>query len=515
MTLVDTYLKANVSSADQFTYKIFQQNALQYMINTEMKNHMLYKQDCKGDLKFDTEAQVKWGLAWQERFQCNICGFKSAFHKLYEEVESLKRGRRAATVNIGAQVGLIHTPISNKNFSEILNAANIISPSSSGLQKCANKVSKVVEKVNKDDMENIRKNLANDNKTLGLSIEKLVRVESDARAGTQVTQVMCENMTKNKKIISLYTGNKLCLIASKLRGKGKNVTCPNHAGLCTANIAEDFPIGNEGEYSRRCAAEVSDHLQISHFTSDGDSKSFTGIKSVHGNNVQSLRDVRHLSQSLKRAIMKCTFSEIMFSGSRKQNEKSRFALDIKARCVAELNTGFSVHKGNLQLMKAHMPNVIDAIIMCYKGNCGSSCKVNSYVCGGEPSKCWIRSYKANDSTLKMTVYDQEELRRNFPGRAHAAVLMVNNKYSNSVIKLSVQLGAAITPGSLVAKQLKQRHKIDIRNAQRKRLISSKLRRANSRRRKYKLHASIHYPLSVYYKKGLADSGNEDSDNICD
>ncbi|CAG2217769.1 unnamed protein product [Mytilus edulis] len=496
---------------------------------------------------------------------------QSAFHKLYEEVEFLKRGRRAATVNIGAQVGLIHTPISNKNFSEILNAANIISPSSSGLQKCANKVSKVVEKVNKDDMENIRKNLANDNKTLGLSNEKLVRVESDARynnpifsngstpfqGGTQVTQVMCENMTKNKKIISLYTGNKLCLIASKLRGKGKNVTCPNHAGLCTANIAEDFPIGNEGEYSRRCAAEVSDHLQISHFTSDGDSKSFTGIKSVHGNNVQSLRDVRHLSQSLKRAIMKCTFSEIMFSGSRKQNEKSRFALDIKARCVAELNTGFSVHKGNLQLMKAHMPNVIDAIIMCYKGNCGSSCKVNSYVCGGEPSKCWIRSYIANGSTLKMTFYDQEELRRcikillgpnslelvrfltstqksegfnrslsrcnpknvtfhrNFPGRAHAAVLMVNNKYSNSVIKLSVQLGAAITPGSLVAKQLKQRHKIDIRNAQRKRLISSKLRRANSRRRKYKLHASIHYPLSVYYKKGLADSGNEDCDNICD
>ncbi|CAG2217770.1 unnamed protein product [Mytilus edulis] len=344
MTLVDTYLKANVSSADQFTYKIFQQNALQYMINTEMKNHMLYKQDCKGDLKFDTEAQVKWGLAWQERFQCNICGFKSAFHKLYEEVESLKRGRRAATVNIGAQVGLIHTPISNKNFSEILNAANIISPSSSGLQKCANKVSKVVEKVNKDDMENIRKNLANDNKTLGLSNEKLVRVESDARY--------------NNPIFS-------------------NGSTPFQG----ANIAEDFPIGNEGEYSRRCAAEVSDHLQISHFTSDGDSKSFTGIKSVHGNNVQSLRDVRHLSQSLKRAIMKCTFSEIMFSGSRKQNEKSRFALDIKARCVAELNTGFSVHKGNLQLMKAHMPNVIDAIIMCYKGNCGSSCKVNSYVCG--------------------------------------------------------------------------------------------------------------------------------------
>ena len=57
------------------------------MVNTEMKNHMLYKQNCKGDLKFDTEAQVKWGLAWQERSLSYIyvCGFKSVFHKLYEE----------------------------------------------------------------------------------------------------------------------------------------------------------------------------------------------------------------------------------------------------------------------------------------------------------------------------------------------------------------------------------------------------------------------------------------------
>ena len=38
MTLVDTYLNAKVSSADQFTYKIFQQNALQNMVNTEIKN---------------------------------------------------------------------------------------------------------------------------------------------------------------------------------------------------------------------------------------------------------------------------------------------------------------------------------------------------------------------------------------------------------------------------------------------------------------------------------------------
>jgi hypothetical protein len=31
MMIVDTYFNAEVSSADQFTYKIFQQNALQNM----------------------------------------------------------------------------------------------------------------------------------------------------------------------------------------------------------------------------------------------------------------------------------------------------------------------------------------------------------------------------------------------------------------------------------------------------------------------------------------------------
>ena len=38
MMIVDTYFNAEVSSADQFTYKIFQQNAFQNMVNTEIKN---------------------------------------------------------------------------------------------------------------------------------------------------------------------------------------------------------------------------------------------------------------------------------------------------------------------------------------------------------------------------------------------------------------------------------------------------------------------------------------------
>ena len=45
--------------------RFFNRMLVRFMVNTEMKNHMLYKQNCKGDLTFDTEAHVKWGLAWQ------------------------------------------------------------------------------------------------------------------------------------------------------------------------------------------------------------------------------------------------------------------------------------------------------------------------------------------------------------------------------------------------------------------------------------------------------------------
>ena len=54
----------------------------------------------------------------------------------------------------------------------------------------------------------------------------------------------------------MLTGNKLCNVASRLRGKGFNIICPNHEWLCTANIAEDAVICNETAYSKECADET-------------------------------------------------------------------------------------------------------------------------------------------------------------------------------------------------------------------------------------------------------------------
>jgi hypothetical protein len=46
------------------------------------------------------------------------------------------------------------------------------------------------------------------------------------------------------------------------------------------------------------------------------------------------------------------------------NKKNRFAIDIKARCVAALNQSFQVHNGKLYKIKEQMPCIIETILMC-------------------------------------------------------------------------------------------------------------------------------------------------------
>jgi hypothetical protein len=110
------------------------------------------------------------------------------------------------------------------------------------MQKTSNQVSNRVEDINKESMKDIRAELVRNNRSYGLTNCNLVRVESDAcynnplfsagptpfQVGTQVTYSMIENNTTDKKIVSLFTGNKLCNVASRLRGKGFNIICPNH-----------------------------------------------------------------------------------------------------------------------------------------------------------------------------------------------------------------------------------------------------------------------------------------------
>ena len=176
--------------------------------------------------------------------------------------------------------------------------------------------------------------------------------------------------------------------------------CPNHNGHCNANLAEDTVIGNETEYSTQCTTELSDTLKIAIIITDEDSKSFNGVNNAQGKGAKQLRHRRHLSNSMIRAVQNCTFSLFMFAGKNKSNMKSRFAMDLKTQCVAELYQAFKAHKGQLFKVKMHMPNVIKTIVMCYKGLYGIYCQINSYVCADLTSNHWLKEFIPGNASLK-------------------------------------------------------------------------------------------------------------------
>ena len=102
------------------------------------------------------------------------------------------------------------------------------------------------------------------------------------------------------------------------------------------------------------------------------SKAFAGIISKQDCETENLHDIRHLSLSLKRAIINKNLPPKMISGknqSARNVNKRRFAMDIKARCVAELTKAHKYHAGDIDKIKDAMSGVQKAIIMCYRGYC--------------------------------------------------------------------------------------------------------------------------------------------------
>jgi hypothetical protein len=69
-----------------------------------------------------------------------------------------------------------------------------------------------------------------------------------------------------------------------------------------------------------------------------------------------------------------------------------------------------------------MPCIIETIIMCYKGYCGYSCKVNSFVCAGLPHNHWQKSYIARGKIKTYWMCISESLFSSFlPSVSHPLV----------------------------------------------------------------------------------------------
>ena len=133
-------------------------------------------------------------------------------------------------------------------------------PSCSATQSAGIYVSKTTVQVNETDMQERRQKLLTLNKICGFDESHPISVSGDARYNNRlesgvgktpfqpaIQSVYCisENEMPNKDIICVSIDNMLCDTAQLMRAKGRNVKCPNHRGICTANLDRTDVIGNE------------------------------------------------------------------------------------------------------------------------------------------------------------------------------------------------------------------------------------------------------------------------------
>ena len=101
----------------------------------------------------------------------------------------------------------------------------------------------------------------------------------------------------------------LCDTAQLMRAKGRNVKCPNHRGICTANLDRTDVIGNESRSAETCAHKIAQDetpLVVGQFTSDGDSAASIGFERGQQTHstvcIENLRDTRHQSESHRKLV---------------------------------------------------------------------------------------------------------------------------------------------------------------------------------------------------------------------
>ena len=90
--------------------------------------------------------------------------------------------------------------------------------------------------------------------------------------------------------------------------------------------------------------QISQDLNLTHFTGDGDRKGHKGVNKCQENTVISLKDSRHLANYMTRQIYITPFTKTMFPRN-KSNLKNRFALSFKARCLGELRSAHMYYNG--------------------------------------------------------------------------------------------------------------------------------------------------------------------------
>lgn len=548
------------TDADMDTYFLVHRGKSCMLWNNGFREHQIQAPLCVGELLYDNANAERRGLCWSIRLKCNTCGFKSPKMSLYDEVDKQGKGRKAAKPNLSVHIALARQGISAHGLSDILSAANIVAPSTRGLQKNANLVCDQIIQENEKSMTEYAEDIKKLNVAKGLPCHAPINVEADCRynnplssgggrtpmqPATQATYLVAENFTKDKKIIACHSYNKLC----KCLDSAGNI----HKDDCHANIKVDAVIGQEGLYLQKAVADLNTKgLIIKHVTIDGDSAANSVAPTIYQSQtaepIKVFRCTRHLTRCLEKEMKKCTFSKMMFDASTLHEVhrlQSRLAYDLGDRCNAEYNQLFKIHRDDLDKLKNRASYIADAILACLQGDC-RLCQRYSYVCKGG-SKKWKRHYDTREKSvilkpneaeltalrkcigirfaplaLQMTRLNTNSNKvegsnrglskalpkhitwsRNYHGRASAAVNSMNQGPGLSLLNLSTAVGAPLAVKSEVTKTLEKMDKDWKYNKCRKASPGYKKSRAKIRNIKYESYDNN--AATMNYSKGMGDA----------
>ena len=542
--------KLQVNDGSDEHYRLLAPTKLLELINKAIDGHKPFS--CDGQLLWDKDVEVKWGLCWRMGLRCCKCSYRTGRVKLYYEVPTEGPGQRPATANVALQIGLTQSMISNTSIRQILMSTNIPPPAHSGMQDMANFVGESIVDLNTDDMAKQRGTIKEVLQLRGEGSSS-IPVEADGRynnplwsgggktpfqPSTQTAYTVCENVTKAKKIIGVYTGNKLCQKGERLRKYDKNIKCPNHHGVCTANLAPTDSIGDEQRALRHVIRDIQPDLEIGAVTADGDSHATKAVSPQ----TLILRDTRHMGQSLKRQIEKTPFSDIVFPGKNKADRESlkkRFASDLTKRCNGEFHKCFNKNKGNISQIKRDLSYVMDSIIKCYSGDC-ALCKKYSFICDGKSEKYLLppntklnftnitdenmlreclkhrlgskaidltrlnsntQKCESVNRTYQKTNPKQVTWSRNFPGRIHSAIHLRNNGFATSTSSKLLALG--INPSDSILPHLKAEEKSMKARIINSKSYKSKLNKIAKIKEKYRLYDKNKSCRKIHYSTGVS------------
>ena len=554
---------AEIDNSD--TYIVVHIKKMSHMWNTAIKDHFKLNSQCEGDLIWDDVASKKWGLGWKAVLTCDRCSYKSQQFKLYEEAESAAPGPKAATINLGMQAGIMKQGISNTGIREILTSANIPSPSKSSMQKSANRVGEILIETNEEDLDRQCEELQKLNQVIGKQKEDPIPAETDVtynnqlfsgvgntpfQAGTQAITTVSENLTKHKKVIYVGIHSKSC--SCKITNENDR-----HKPDCPANLEKDSSIGNEGRYLEEAIETINERgVIIGELTMDGDSSSrlaATNIQQPHGAQIVPRYCTRHLTRTLEKRTNKTDFSERMFPGRTKEQRKAsqnRFVYDLGDRVNAEFNCAHEALKGSVDELNTKLPNVCEAIIDCYRGDC-RMCDEHSFVCTTDhrwprpyldvndkyaekrvfinasredlnklrdvisirfgktavertSNNCTQNKCESTNRSMKRGLPSQLTFKKNFSARAHVAVHALNNNPGTSIRIMAAAVGSPISKSSSVYKQTERMDADREYDKRYKKSHAYKLRRSKARMQRYQMYDQKKNKQAGYSKDGYLD-----------